>query len=443
MIAAFLCITTVIASTAFSYRELHPAALFPYYRAAVESDIARAYVNPAELGGNPSFFIDMNYARPYGFEGLSASALYCSASSATQGALVAWQSFGIDEYREDVLETAYGCTIMKLFRVGAAASLSRLRVRNELVDFTDYLCNFRGGISFTPIEWISLAYHQENVRSIFAEEARDIHYPGWSAGIRVNPARGVSMSWNVNKTYFSYVNSFAISANILKYLSASGGYSRETATLAGAITVFVRGISASYGLRYHSYLGATHSFSVAYQYQSPPLEEIAYAKPRKRSCEGIINLASCNADDLKAAGVAEHIAARIIAYREKIGPVSKRALIQMGLTTKEYKRLLPCLQQLADDGADGNKKLWEAKKEKIETIKAHKKPLQEYPYRNAEARKLLFQKLLDAGVKASSSLRLCELAKDLTQQKLLDTIKHIDFLSEQEKTAARKACLER
>lgn len=434
-----LVISLAVSSTAFTYRELHPSALFPYCRAAIESDIAQPLVNPAYLPEAPALFLDMNYARPYNLEGLSAASVYAGTSLNHFAALLSWNSFGIDEYKEDTIETSFGFKIGKYVTGGVASSISKLSIHTELVDFTEYFFNFRAGIVCAPFKWLELGYHQENIRSLFQEVARDIHYPAWSAGTVLRPASGFSFSWNINKTYFSYINTFAVSANLLKWLAMSGGYSRETNSFAGAVNILINGIVATYGLRYHSYLGATHSFAATLRYNAPPLEEISYSKPRKNSCNEPINLVSCNKEDLEQAGIDTLIAERIIKYRETIGPLSKKSLIQMGLSTKEYRRLSHCFLNLASDTValknDVQEKKSVSKKNNINKI-----PKANLPFRNAESRKLLFQKLVNEGVKASSALRLSELAKDLTRQKLIDSINDLTFLSDNEKKLAKKVC---
>ncbi len=439
MIATMIAISVAVTSTAFTYRELHPAALFPYYRAAVENDIARVFVNPAYLPDSPLLFFNMNYAKPYSLEGLSAASLYAGTSLHDFGTLLSWNSFGIDEYKEDTCETSFGSKIGSFVSAGISTGISRLFIHTELVDFTEYFFNFRAGISCTPFSWLNLAFHQENIRSLFQENARDIHYPAWSAGTVLRPAPGLSVSWNINKTYFSYINSFAASANLLKWLSVSGGYSRETNTLAGSVNILVNGIAASYGLRYHSYLGTTHGFSVTLRYNAPALEEISYSKPLKPPCNEPINLAHCNKEDLARAGIDELIAERIVKYRETIGPLSKKSLIQMGLSSKEYRRLSHCFLNLSDDEIVSRKE--EPKKKRVSKKNVFKKnPKPVLPYRNAETRKLLFHKLVQDGVKASSALRISELAKDLTRQKLVDSISQLPFLNDSEKQAAKKIC---
>lgn len=440
MIATMMAISLAVTSTAFSYRELHPGALFPYYRAALENNVAKPFVNPAFIPECPSFFIDMNYARPYNLEGLSAASASAGASLNNFGGMLSWNSFGIDQYKEDTFEASIGYKVGNYLSLGVSPGISKLSIHAEPVDFTEYFLNVRAAAVISPFKWIVLAYHQENIRSLFLDEARDIHYPAWSAGTLIRPASGFSLSYNINKTYFSYINTFAASANLLKWLSVSGGYSRETSSLAGAVIILINGIAASYGLRYHSYLGTTHSFSVTLRYGAPPLEEINYSKPRKSACKEPINLARCTKEDLEQAGIDGLVAERIIKYRETIGLLSRKSLIQMGLSSKEYRRLSPCFLNLAEDTAlkkDERENKVKAKKK----IDKNSKP--DLPFRNAEARKLLFQKLIQEGVKASSALRISELAKDCTRQKLLDSINHLSFLNDSEKQAAKKVCAAR
>lgn len=435
---AMMVISMAVTSTAFTYKVLHPCALFPYHRAAIDSDIARPFVNPAYIYQYPSFIIDMNYAKPYNLEGLSASSIYVGTSFNDYGAMIAWNSFGIDEYKEDTFESAIGFRFFNLISFGIAPQISKISINTDLVDFNHNFFNMRAGIAITPCKWIEFSYHQENIRSVFLEEARDIHYPTWSAGTIIRPALGFSCSWNINKTYFSYINSVAVSANILKWLSVSGGYSRETHSIAGAVSILIKGIIASYGLRYHSYLGSTHSFAITVRFGSSDLEEISYSKPRKPQCIEPINVKTCSSEELTRLGISPLVADRIVKYRETVGPISRKSLIQMGLTSKEYKRLSHCFVNLEDDSITKKNEVFQ--KKSAAKTKISKNTKQEFPFRNAERRKLLFQKLVQAGVKATSALRISELAKDITRQKLIDSIDHLSFLNDSEKRAAKKVC---
>ncbi|MCX7679825.1 MAG: helix-hairpin-helix domain-containing protein [Spirochaetes bacterium] len=429
-----------ITSSAFTYRTMHPTLLFPYYRAALESDTARSLHNPAFLTQFCTFFIDMNYEKPYNLKEISAMSARAGFSLPFCGAMLTWNSFGIDEYKEETVEASFGYKIGKYATILFAPNISKLVIRTDLVDFNEYFVNYRGGISFFPFPLIEISYHQENIRSFFLKEGSDIHYPSWSVGIALRPTEGFSMSWNLNKTYFSYINTFAVSANLLKWLAVSGGYSRETSSIAGAATLFVDGIVVSYCIRYHSYLGTTHSFSATIRYGGMPLEEISYSKPIKPSCNEPINVKTCTSEDLQRIGIAPPVAERIVKYRETVGPVTKKSLIQMGLTPKEYKRISHCLFNLTNDETSKPKNTEKWNEQKWKKVRISYK--QNFPFRNAETRRLLFQKLVHEGVKASSALRISELAKDLTRKKLIETIEHLSFLSESEKIAARRACAE-
>jgi hypothetical protein len=441
--ALLLIIGLAVNSTAFTYREGHPSALFPYGRAVSESSVTGLYLNPAYLPGAPDLFLDMAYSRPYGLEGLHAGSVHGGGASRRAGGLLSWSGFGIEEYREETAEAAAGLAPAGWFRAGCGIGLTRLAIATDEAAFRADIWDARFSAVISPFPWLEAGFQQENIRSLFDAAGEDLHFPSWSAGAAIRPVRGFGASWNITRTFFRDINTLAFSANLLECLSVSAGYSRETASIAGAVIIVLNGMMISYGLRYHSYLGATHSFGVSAALGMAPLEEISYAMKTYRpappgKARPAVDLKACTADELCAIpGMDRPVAERIVKYRAIMGPLGRKSLIQMGITPGEFRAMEPYLANLAPDD-NGAGKFRGRLKKTTGGRGALKKDAR--PYFSNENRRALFQALVREGVKAGSALRVAEIARDLGKGGLDKKIDGLAFLSDDEKKAAHRAC---
>lgn len=437
--AAFFIVMLGVNSTAFSYREGHPAALFPYTRAVSENRLSERYISPAGLPGGPSFFLDMAYSQPYGLEGLHAGSAHGGVSSNRAGGMLSWSGFGIEEYREDTAEASAGIAPNGWFRAGAGLSFSRLLISTDEAAIEEKHFDLRLSAVVSPFPWIEAGFQQENARSLFNAEGEDLHFPAWSAGVALRPVRGFGASWNITSTFFGAVNTLSVSANLLECLLITGGYSRETNSIAGAVILVIRGMMISYGLRYHSYLGATHSLGATVTMGMAPPEEInynsriihrAFPAPEVRT----IDLKDCTVDELcEAPGMERPLAERLVKFRAIMGPLSRKAMIQMGATSGEFRIMEPHFKNLAPDDEAG-KKFRDKFKKKTAAVKSA------LPFASNENRKALFRSLVSEGVKAGSALRITEIARNLGRNVLDKKIDGLTYLSADEKKAAHRAC---
>ena len=439
--AALFIISLAVNSTAFTFRESHPSALFPYIRAVPESAVAGRYVNPAYLPGGPALFLDMAYSRPYGLEGLHAGSVHGGGATRRLGGMLAWRGFGIDEYREESAEASAAMAPAFWLRAGATVSAERLIIQTDQASLRETQWDIGASAVLSPFPWIEAGFRQEHIRSLADRAGRDLHFPEWSAGAALRPARGFAASWNITREYFGLVNTLAVSANLLDCLSVSGGYSRETSSLAGSVILIVGGMMISYGLRYHGYLGATHSFGAAFVLGMPAPDEISYHRRIiRRAPPGTdpraVDLATCTADELlEVPGMERPVAERLVKYRAVMGPLGRRALIQMGVTAAEFRAMEPHIKNLAPD-EDRREKFRDRKKKK----QAGGHGNTGLPFRSNENRRALFQALVREGVKAASALRVAEIARGIDRNALDKKIGGLPFLSDEEKKAARRAC---
>ena len=354
MIKTALFLLLLPALAAFEYRDSDPAALFPYYTATGDAHRLCAFANPAYLPLLQAGYLRFTGARPYGLEEMKSGGTRAGYSGSAGGLQAAWNRLAIEGYSEDTLELNGGIAAGRYLSAGVGASCYRLAVQTEELRFSRTLWDGRASLLLRPASWISLGLLQDNIASFRGEERGLILHPETSAGMALKPVTGLTFTWNINRTYFAPVNTLAVSAHLLEYLSFSGGYSRETQSWGASLSLVIKNLLVVYGLRYHTYLGVTHSFGVTVTDRRLTYERLKYAtRPFERHLPAEsgkkVAINRCSLEELKGLpSLPPHIAERIIRYRQLIGPVSRDSLLQIGLSEKEVAALEPCLVGLAD-----------------------------------------------------------------------------------------------
>jgi hypothetical protein len=421
--------------TSFEYRENNPTALFPYYY-AVDDYSSGNVSNPAYLPYLGYGYISTSYSQPYSMGDINASSMRLGYGMDKAGYQASWSRFGIDEYREDVLEGNIGYNPGKYLLAGLGISGYRLCVKTENYSFSQSLLDFRASLILIPFQWINLGFHQENINSLIDEQREDILYPGSSFGIMLKPVQGISLLWNINGTYYGYVNSFSISINLLQSLNLRTGYSRETSTYAASFMFIYRLITVSYGLRHHPFLGSTHCLGVSLSTRTLSLERVAYRTrlPAWRSSDTIrkIDINACSVDDLKRIpSLSDGIAERIIKYRNVIGPISRKSLLQVGMSSKEVRSLQRYIFGFASDSVD---------KQYMKTVKPHRSKRKYRRGAPLKKRRELFRKLIESGIRASIALSICEHAGKVRKKSLATIIDKLPEISNSNKRLILKIC---
>ena len=419
--------------TSFEYRESNPTALFPYYYAVDDCSYGNVS-NPAYLPFLKHSYIATTYSQPYAIGDLNASSMRLGHGTGRTGYQASWSRFGIDEYREDILEANVGYR-PGWCMAGVGITGYRLCVKTENYSFSHSLLDFRASLILIPFQWLTLGFYQENINSLIDDQRADMLYPGSSFGILLKPVQGISLLWNSNRMYYGYVNSFSISINLLQYLNLRTGYSRETATYAASFMFIYRLITVSYGLRHHPFLGSTHCLGVSLSTRALSLERIVYRTrlPAWRSSDRIkkININACSLDDLKRIpSLSDVIAHRIIKYRNVIGPVSRKTLVQVGLSSKEVRSLKRYVFGFASDSAD---KQYQQKGGSHRARKKFRRGV------SLKKRRELFRRLIASGIRASIALSICEHAGKANRTSLYRFIEKLPENSDN-KRLIRRIC---
>ncbi|MDY6933213.1 MAG: helix-hairpin-helix domain-containing protein [Spirochaetota bacterium] len=438
-----IALSFILAKTlflSFEYKT-HPSSLFPYNNAVSESSAFGHLSNPAYLPIWKVTYISAIYEMPYSMEEMNSGDLRIGSAFNNIGLQLGWSRFGIEEYREDILNINLGYRVCRFLYSGIGMSYYSLYINTEELHFREGLTDFRASLLFLPFRWINVSYQQENINSIFNQERKDILYPDKCFGISIHPVLGISFAWNINKLYYNYINTFTLSTNLLSSLSIKAGYSREMSSFAAAIVFLYNLIRFSYGLRHHPYLGLTHSVGITLTSHNLPFNQVNYNKRiYRRSIPKTIkrvNVNNCTIDELRDIPLlTKEIAERIIKYRNIIGPVTRKALFQIGLTAGEVDKLDRYICGLAKKS---ERKTNEDDSKAIKYKRLQYKKRSHRPY-NIETRKMLFQMLLESGISASTALRIAELSREKRREEIILEIENISDLLIEEKDLIIEIC---
>lgn len=426
----FLIARSFVAS--FEYRETKPAALFPYYY-AVDDFSSGIISNPAALPFLGFSYVDLSYSKPYTLDEINANNMRCGYHLERSAFQLSWSRFGIDEYREDVLEFNTGYTPVSFLSFGIGVLYYRLSIETEELTLREQLTDFRASVLLHLHRSILIGFQQENVTSLFERERDDLLYPQSSGGLMIKITDGISLVWNINRMYYGYINSFSVSTNLLRFLNIKVGYSRETSTYAASITILYRFMTISYGLRHHPYLGATHCFGVALCDDHRLFQRVSYKtiRHRKSSRERKLDINKCSAEDLKGiALISEMLAERIVRYRNAIGPLSEKSLIQIGFTGKDVVILKKYVTGFIEDpGKKVRNGVTIARQRKISRRS-----------RLLRKRRELFKRLIKSGIKASTAFKICESLASTGKRDIINKINALPDISHNEKKRIIRIC---
>ena len=342
-LAAALIVSRVLISS-FDYKNSSPVTLFPYYNAAIDYEIPNVITNPSYLPLINYSKISFSTSNPYSIENLSSSNLRLSTTVNNMGFQFSWINFGFDQYKENILEANMGYLITKSVSAGIGLNYYNIDINTDEISFTTDLYGTNLSLLWMPVKWLNISFLQENLQSCFDKNKVDLLYPGYSFGLSIRAIKGFSLTWNINKTPFKYINSFSFSANILPVISVKAGYSRETSSYSAAISVIYKHITVSYGMRYHSYLDLTHSIGIILTDSSQHFSSMDYLNTKNKNMlkQRIkrINIKTCTLIELQEVSVINDVhKERIIKFRKLIGTITKKSLFQIGLTNKEILQL--------------------------------------------------------------------------------------------------------
>jgi DNA uptake protein ComE-like DNA-binding protein len=393
---------------AFDYA---PASMHHFNNAITDMTPWSNFANPSFLPFWTSAHCTGLYCKPYMIDGLESSCLSAGFSRNGFGVEAGWSTFGIKEYKEQSTGLSAGWRPFRPLSMGAGCTYYRMEIATDEICFRSNLLDYKASILLLPFDWLSVGFLQQNIHSIFDEKRRDLLYPSWSVGVAVVPVPGLHFSWGYTDSGDAFVNSITVSVNVLDCLNIKAGYARETSTGTLSASVLYRHIHLTYGLSFHTYLGASHTVAVTLTLNEDRLETLRYSRAPRRhddaeaSQKRIININRCTRQELQdIPGLKDSIADRVISYREKFGRVSVKVLVQLGLSEREVRDMAEYICGLEPDAPEGRggRTGQEVRKSNV-TAKSRAQA--------GERKKRIFQRLVNAGVSAGLALDVADLSE--------------------------------
>ena len=384
---------------AFEYQPAAPVELFPYSVAVKDETFTGQYI-PAHYAPLVSgAAISSSAGQPYSIEGLSARHISAVIPFKPLGLSAAWKSFGTSGYVENTFLVSAGFAPFKAVSFGAGANCYSLKIHGGDIDTDKKFFDVSAGLLIKPFKWLETAVFADNIRSFFNDTDDFYIRENYGAGIKLKPFQGLSLIYNVNKDYSGYLNSLSVTAHILPFFSVSCGYAREAMTWSGALSAIFKKVSASYGIRLHPYLGVTHVIGLSLNINGEKFPAINYSQNREDDEEKKvikkIDINACSNEEIEAVPVLNPThAERIIRYREQIGPVSEKALAQLGLNAREIVSLQRYVFGLAQDNQEISKKPPPSKK----------------PSPAKKSKNLFMSLVEETGLSPMQAMELCEAA---------------------------------
>ncbi len=431
ILAAAFISKTLLAS--FEYRQSSPLALFPGNQPVVETVEPLPGMNPAFLPLFKFRYLSSSASNPYRMEGLSSGSLAAGGGTGTLGLQGSWSRFGTAFYSENIFRADAGFQPVSFLSLGLGYRYYLLDISVDEISLETSLSDAAASLLLVPFDFLFISFQQENIYSLTHRERRDLLFPGSAAGIAVSPFRGLRFSYNLEKTAPGYVNSFSLSASLLSFFRVKGGYSRETCSYSAAVSVKYSRYSFSYGFRYHSYLRATHSIGLTVSTETVPYRGMNYLTlkgDRKDKPVTKIDIRTCSCEELKKLpAVSDTIAERIIKYRKMIGPVTEKALVQVGMPPEDITVFRGYIYGLEESGDYRKKKRG---KQRTYYPSGRKKELY--------SRRRVFRKLMATGIGATASLRISEMYVSGKRKEIAAYLKSLPSLTPKKRKEILSLC---
>jgi hypothetical protein len=418
---------------AFEYEAVSPSALFPCRQAVIDADAPDQALYGAYAPFSPGPVFSLSACRPYSMPELLAGGISMACPMRPLALSASWITFGMEGYRENRVRAALGWAAVKGLSLSAGGGWYNLDVRGGELNYSENRFQPELDFLFRPLEWIEGGICLRDAASLFKDPRHD-RDPGLGWGLALKPARGLSITYNINRDAWGYSSIFSINAHILPFCSIHCGYGRETLTWSAAVVFLCGHVSFSYGIRMHPYLGATHVVGLACRYGDEAAPVMGYYG---RSYPGYappdpsekIDVRDCVQEDLEAIpGISEVMAWRMIRYRESVGPLSEKALVQIGISAPEAEAMKDYIYGLAPD--DGK-----------EEAASEKRPSPVRGPLNHALRKKLFMALVEeARISPVEAMALCEKARSGNREALKKFISEREALGAEEKGRAAAVC---
>lgn len=416
---------TLALNGAFEYRTGSPDSLFPVQTAIHDYSTPVIMMSPALLPFTDGFTLNSSAGRPYSEGELVYASSAVQYGSGDYGLQFSWNMFGAEFYREHTLSLKTGYALFPFLNAGISENIYILKIESDQIPQRIKISGTDFALLFSPFQWINAAFIQTGLLTLLNGHDSDIIFPERSAGILLKPGRGFSATWNITETAAGRVNTFAVSINPTSFISMRGGYCRESSSFAASAGILADKFFVTYGLNYHPYLGYTHSLGVTFALH-PVIESLNYGRPQISSGCRRVNIQRATSDELKnTAGLSDRSAGRIVLYRQKIGPVTEKALIQIGVSVEEISAMEDKIYGL----------------ERTPRNKNGEKKFVKKPPRKERIRSK-FRSLIAAGISARIAITYSELSESGTIDDFHNRLHNDTSLNDQQKKSIERICYE-
>ena len=424
-------VSLLVFPAAFEYRPESPASLFPTLQAVKDETVS--VMQGAYSPFAQSAAVSSSVSRPYSYEELLSQQYAAVLPFEYIGLSAQWSSFGMSGYRENAFKTSVGVSLAGKAAFSVGCNWYSLNIQGGELDISKNYFDASASLLLRPFNWIEAGFAVENISAYFNNHL--YIKPVWAAGLGFKPFQGLSVFYNISTEDETFVNTLSVTAHILPFLSASLGYGRETMTWAGSLSAQVKNVSVSYGMRQHPYLGATHIVGVTLRANNTPLPSIKYSAREETIDETPfekVDINSCTDDEImEIPGINEMYAVRIIRYREMIGPVSEKALAQLGFSAREIVRLQRYIYGLANETIRSRENAQSKTKTNSYALKK----------KQNEAGRNMFMALVDElGLSPTEAMDLCGVAAKEGRAGFRKKVLAMQNLSDADKQKAEAIC---
>ena len=407
---------------AFDYAPPEPMELFPYTIAASDCLVPDSVLNPSYifLANSPS--ISFSGGVPYSFDKASSLLLNLTIPFSESGLSTSWKRFSVQGYCEDSFALGVGGRLFNMLGLGAKFNFYKLDAHDDRSRWQEQKFDMSLYSNIVLFDRISFAGCYENI--LQPDNKQQILNSNWSIGTSLVVVRGLAFTYNLTSSEFCYINTFSFSAKLLPELSLKVGYSRETTTYAFGVNIDLKHLSVSYSVSSHPYLGTTHGVHAVLRYE--PLSQSSYldfslppAAPIKMNRMDKININEADASDILELDYIDiELLERIVKYREIVGDVSEKALVQLGFTRTDIVNIYDQAYGFIKK-SDKQPKNFQQTKKTASPKKAQFKPKR---FLSLDDKNKIFAQLCGVGVTPVCALEIIDALQDAQnkKQRILD-----------------------
>ena len=413
-------LSALVLCSAFDFTPPEPMELFPYTIAASDCVVPDSILNPSYIFLVNSPSMSFSGGVPYSFDDASLFSLNLIIPFSESGLAASWKRFSVKGYNEDTFALGIGGRLFKTVGIGTKFNFYKLDAYDDTARWQEEMFDMGLYGNVLLFDRISFAACFENIFQQYDDSQRLLN-SNWSVGTSFIIVQGLAFTYNLTASEFCYINTFSFSAKLLSELSLKVGYSRETTMYAVGVNLDLKHLSVSYSLASHPYLGSTHGVHIVLRYEPLNVQSTSYldfALTKKHTTASRMSgMSKININEADASQILEldyidiELLERIVKYREIIGEVSEKALVQLGFTRTD-------IVNLYEQAYGFVKKSEQVRETKVEQTPKKAKP-KSNPRRflSMDDKNTIFAQLCSIGITPICALEIIDIIQDNNQNK--------------------------